>query len=377
MVVAVAKALTRTLAWLVSISALAYVALAGGTDDNTASRSRTPDRSAAAPGASAPVECVRGTISGAGATFPQAIVQQWIKDYSAACPGATVAYQPIGSGAGIQQFTAGTVDFGASDAVMKPAEEEAAERSGGPVLHIPWTAGGIAVVYNLEDVRDLRLRPETVAGIFAGRITRWDDAALKADNPAARLPSSAIQVVHRSDGSGTTQVFTSYLTAVAPTVWTAGADKDVPWPTGEGAKGSDGVTAVVKQTVGAIAYAEVSFAAANNLGVAQIRNPAGRFVGPTPAGVTAALEDAKVPPDLRVQVTFTPQDPDAYPISTTTWALVHAQPGDPARGALIRSFLLYALGPGQQAAAPLNYAPLPHPLAVRAQAAVYGMELPE
>jgi phosphate transport system substrate-binding protein len=215
-----------------------------------------------------------------------------------------------------------------------------------------------------------------VAGIVAGRITRWDDPALKGDNPQAPLPAVAIQVVHRSDGSGTTQVFTSYLTEVASSVWTAGADKDVPWPTGQGAKGSDGVTAVVKQTEGAISYAEVSFAEANGLGVARIRNAAGQFVGPTAEGVTAALEDAIVPPDLRVRVTFTPAKPEAYPISTTTWALVHAKPRDAARGALIQSFLLYALGPGQQAAGGLSYAPLPRALAVRAQAAVDSMELP-
>ncbi len=365
------------MAWLVVVGSLTWVALAGGTDDNGASLRPTSGGPAGPSAGGDPIDCAAGTISGAGATFPQAIVQQWIKDYGAACPDATVSYQPVGSGAGIQQFTAGTVDFGASDAVMTPQELQAAERAGGPVLHIPWTAGGIAVVYNLGGVPDLKLRPETVAGIFAGRITRWDDPALAADNPDAALPSTPIQVVHRSDGSGTTQVFTSYLTAVAPTVWTAGAAKDVRWPTGEGAKGSDGVTAVVKQAQGAITYAELSFATANRLGVALVRNPAGRFVGPTPTAVTAALTDAVVPTDLRVQVTFTPRNPDAYPISTTTWALVHAKPADPGRGAQLQAFLLYALGPGQQAAAPLSYAPLPRPLAVRAEAAVYSMELPQ
>ena len=363
----------RALRWLLSIGVLSYVALAGGTDDNAGSQPPVP---AGGQAPSDPIECATGTISGAGATFPLAIVQQWIKDYGAVCPGATVAYQPVGSGAGIQQLIAGTVDFGASDTVMTPEEQQAAERARGPVLHVPWTAGGVAVVYNLPAVGDLRLRPEVVAGIFAGRITRWDDPALTADNSQASLPSAPIQVVHRSDGSGTTHVFTSYLTAVAPNVWTGGADKDVAWPTGQGAKGSDGVTAIVKQTEGAITYAEVSFAAAGGLGVASVRNSAGRFVRPTPAGVTAALDDARVPSDLRVEVTFLPESPDAYPISTATWALVQARPSNPERGALIRSFLLYALGPGQQAAARLSYAPLPRALAVRAQAAVYSMEPP-
>ena len=364
--------IARGAVWIVVVAALAFVALAGGTDDNAGpAGDQSNDVGAVAP--AEPPECAEGSISGAGATFPQAIVQQWIKDFGAACPGTTVAYQPIGSGAGVQQLISGTVDFAGSDTVLKPEEQQAAERSRGPVTHVPWTAGGIAVLYNLPDVPNLRLGPETVAGIFAGRITTWDAPELVAENPSTELPSTPIQVVHRSDGSGTTSVFTSYLTAVAPTIWTSGAAKDVSWPTGQGAKGSDGVTSVVKQTVGAITYAEVSFGAANGLGVARIRNPAGRYVGPTAEGVTAALEDAVVPPDLRVEVSFEPSSPEAYPISTTTWALVHGG-GDPGRAALIRSFLLYVLGPGQQSAAALSYAPLPRSLAVRAQAAVYAME---
>ena len=365
----------RLLARAGALALLAYVALAGGTDTNTdrASRVATSPTATAEP---VDVECAAGTVSGAGATFPQAIVQQWIKDYGAACPGATVASQPVGSGAGIQQRAGGTVDFGASDAAMKPDEQASAERQHGPVLHIPWTAGGIAVIYQLPGVRDLRLRPETVAGIFSGSISRWDAPELRADNPRATLPDRPIQVVHRSDGSGTTMVFTSYMTAVAPTVWRAGAAKDVRWPVGQGAKGSDGVTSVVKQTEGAISYAEVSFAEANGLGVAKVRNPSGRFVGPTPEAVTAALDSSKVPENLQVEVSYTPSDPAAYPISTVTWALVPRRPADAARGRVLQSFLLYALGPGQRSAAGLSYAPLPQPIAVRALSAVYDMELP-
>lgn len=352
------------------MAALAGVALAGGVDDNNAAGSPV-----ARPGGGPdePVECANGTISGAGATFPQAIVQQWIKEYGAACPGATVTYQPVGSGAGIQQFSQGTVDFGASDAVMKP-DELAAAQNRGPVLHVPWTSGGIAVMYNLPGVRALRLSPEALAGVYAGRITRWNDRRLAADNQGAELPDAPIQVVHRSDGSGTTAVFTAYLTAVAPSVWTVGAGKDVDWPTGQGAKGSDGVTAVVKQTEGAIGYAEVSFAEANGLGVARIRNPAGRFVGPTPEAVSEAIRDAEIPPDLTVKANYKPHGPGAYPISTVTWALVRASGTDPAKARLLQSFLVYVLGPGQEAAAPLSYAALPKPLAVRALAAVYGMQ---
>jgi phosphate transport system substrate-binding protein len=351
---------------IIPLLAVAVVLSACGSDNNDSSTATLPPNAAK-------VECATGTISGAGATFPQTIVQQWIKDFQAACPGATVNYQGVGSGAGIQQFTAGTVDFGASDAVMKPEEEQAAAAKGGAALHIPWTAGGIAVMAHVTGATSLKLTPETVAGIFAGTIKKWNDPKLAADNSGTTLPDVAIQVVHRSDGSGTTQVFTSYLTEVAPTVWTAGAAKDVKWPTGQGAKGSDGVTATVKQTEGAIGYAEVSFAKGAGLTVAQLKNPSGAFVSPTPTAVSAALATVTVPTDLKIKVCYKPTDPAAYPISTTTWALVFAKPADAAKGKLIKAFLTYALGAGQDAAAGLEYAPLPSSILVPARLAVSGI----
>jgi phosphate transport system substrate-binding protein len=245
---------------------LAFVAGACGTDDNSTGTAATQSADTTTTTAG----CAAGTLSGAGSTFVQNIEQQWAKDFQAACSDATISYQGVGSGAGIQQFTAGTVDFGATDAVMKPDEEQAASAEGGDVLHIPWSAGGIAIEYHLDGVDGLRLSPATLGGIFAGTITKWDDAALKADNPDADLPSSGIQVVHRSDGSGTTAALTAYLAAVAPDVWTVGSGKDVPWPAGQGAKGSDGVTALVKQTPGSIGYADVSFAEQNDLGIAEL-----------------------------------------------------------------------------------------------------------
>ena len=346
----------------------ASLVTACGTDQNGPTGSAAGSQAAAGTG---PVECAAGSVTGAGSTFVQTLAQQWIKDFGTACPGATVNYQGVGSGAGIQQFTAGTVDFGASDAVMKPAEQQAAEARGGPVLHLPWAAGAIAVLYNLSGIEGLQLSPATLAAIFAGTVTRWDDPRIAGDNPGLRLPDRAVQVVHRSDGSGTTEVFTSYLTAVAPDVWKAGSGKDVPWPTGQGAKGSDGVSVAVKQAEGGIGYAELSFAVAQNITVARIGNAAGRFAAPTPEAVTAALEEAEIPPDLRVKVTYTPKAPAAYPISTTTWALMYAKPSDPGKAALLRAFALYALGPGQAQAGRLSYAPLPHELSVRAQAALY------
>jgi phosphate transport system substrate-binding protein len=339
---------------------MALVGAACGTNNNS-----TKTASTASPKTS--VQCASGTISGAGSTFVQTIMQQWIKDYAAACPGATVNYQGVGSGAGIQQFTAGTVDFAGSDVVMKPEEEAAAQAKQGAVIHVPWSSGGIAVEYNVKKVSDLKLTPQTLAGIFAGKIVKWDDPAIKADNSGTTLPSEGIQVVHRSDGSGTTAAFTSYLTAAAGSVWKSGAAKDVPWPTGQGAKGSDGVTAAVKQTEGGIGYAELSFAKTNSIGVAKVKNPAGSWVAPDGASVAAALTSATVPPNLKIQINYTPPDPTAYPISTTTFVIVPQKPADPTKAKLLKAFVLYALGPGQQAADGLFYAPLPSSLLSQAK----------
>ena len=351
-----------------AVIVLALVAGACGSDDNTTGTTGSTE-------AAAKVECANGSIAGAGATFVANIAQQWIKDYIGACPQATVNYQSVGSGAGIQQFTAGTVDFGASDAVMKPDEEAAATAKGGKVLHIPWSGGGIAVEYNLKAVPDLKLSPATLAGIFQGTITRWDDAALKADNSGAALPSTGIQVIHRSDGSGTTDAFTKYLAAVAPEVWKAGSGKDVPWPAGQGAKGSEGVTAAVKQTEGAIGYSEVSYAKGAGLGMAKIRNAAGNFTAPDEKGVSAALAGATTPADLKIKVDFKTSNPEAYPISTPTWVLVFQKQTNAAKGALLKSFLTYAVGQGQKSAASLYYAPLPDNLAAQAKAAVDSIEV--
>ena len=335
------------------------IVLAGacGTDDNTTGAAATDSG------------CATGTIAGAGSTFVQNIVQQWVKDFAAVCPGATVNYQGVGSGAGIQQFIAGTVDFGATDAVMKPDEQAAAEARGGDVLHIPWSAGGIAVEYNLPGV-ELSLSAPTLAGIFQGRITRWDDPAVKADNPGAALPDRAVQVVHRSDGSGTTAAFTAYLSEVAPEVWKAGSGKDVAWPTGQGAKGSDGVTAAVKQAEGAIGYAELSFARCSGLGVARIRNEAGNFVAPTEDSVSAALDAATTPADLKITVDYRAPDPAVYPLATPTWVLVFQKQPDPAKAELLKAFMAHALDDGQDPAGSLDYAPLPDSLARRARTAV-------
>jgi phosphate transport system substrate-binding protein len=353
--------------WLVAVlAALAMVATACGSDNKKNGSSGS--------GTTVPVACDQGTISGAGSTFVQNIAQQWIKDFQGRCSGATVTYQGVGSGAGIQQFTAGTIDFGGTDVPMSSTEEQGAVAKGGQVTTVPWSGGGIAVEYNLSGVGNLKLSPETLAGIFAGRIKTWSDSAIKNDNAGATLPSTGIQVVHRSDGSGTTAAFTGYLTAVAPAVWTAGAAKDVPWPTGQGAKGSDGVTAAVKQTTGAIGYAEVSFAKGGQLGIASIKNASGAFVQPDAKNVTAALSEAPIPPDLKIKPNYKPTGPDAYPISTPTFALAYTKQKDPAKGKVLKDFLTYAVGPGQSAADGLYYAPLPSELQTKAKAAVDAIQ---
>jgi phosphate transport system substrate-binding protein len=352
--------------WLVAVlAAMSMVAAACGSNNNSKSSSS---------GTTVPIACDPGTLSGAGSSFVANIVQQWSKDFQAKCSGATVSYQSVGSGAGVSQFTAGTVDFGADDVLLTPAEEQAAVAKGGQVSEIPWSGGGIAIEYNLSGVSNLKLSAATVAGIFAGKIKTWDDQAIKNDNSGVSLPSTGIQVIHRSDGSGTTAAFTGYLTAVAPTVWTAGAAKDVPWPAGQGIKGSDGVTAGVKQTAGAIGYAEVSYAKGSGLPMASIKNDAGSFVQPDAKNVTDALTEAQIPPDLKIKANYKPTTSDAYPISTFTFALVFSKQKDPAKGKLLKDYLAYAVGPGQAAAPGLYYAPLPTDLQTKDKAAVDAIQ---
>ncbi len=336
-----------------------------GTDDNTA-------RLNAGRTVREPVvgKDDQATLSGAGATFPATLVQEWIKQYRPLVPGVTVNYQPIGSGAGIQQLTSKTVDFAGSDVPLKASEVGA---TGGPgaVVQVPWTAGAVAIEYNLPGVVGLRLTAEALAGIFAGTITRWNDVAIKADNPGASLPASGIQVVHRSDGSGTTQVFTDYLKAVAPAIWTFPSGKDWPADTaGTGAKGSDGVTAAVKQSAGAIGYSEPSFPKQAGLGIATVGNAAGRFVGPDAKAVSAALAAATVTPEGTLKLNFAPASPDAYPISSVSYLMFYRSAPDPAKDAALRHFAAWALTEGQALAEGLDYAPLPEPVQVSALGAV-------
>ena len=350
---------------LAAILVLGVVVSGCGTDDNSSRLAR--NRAPQAPVAGAQDEA---TLSGAGATFPATLVQEWIKQYRTLAPGVTVNYQAIGSGAGIQQLTSKTVDFAGSDVPLKETEVAA---TGGPgaVVQVPWTAGGVAVEYNLPGVEGLRLAPEALAGIFAGRITRWNDPAITSDNPQASLPSSGIQVVHRSDGSGTTQVFTDFLKAVAPGVWTFPSSKDWPAGTaGTGAKGSDGVTAAVKQSAGSIGYAEPSFPKQAGLGVATVRNAAGRFVAPEAKAVSAALAGATAQPDGTFKLNYSPVHPEAYPIASVSYLMFYRAVSDEAKETALRHFASWALTDGQALAEGLDYAPLPEVVQISALGSV-------
>jgi phosphate transport system substrate-binding protein len=344
--------------------ALGVTAAACGSSRPGSNSATTKTSSASSPTTTSSVACAKGTVSGAGSTFVATIAQQWIKDYETACPGATINYQAVGSGAGFTQFANGTVDFGASDVVLTSSEAQALA-SKGTVLQIPWAAGGVAVEYHLSGVSRLKLSPSDLAKIFSGRITHWNDPALVAENKGATLPNEPIQTFHRSDSSGTTSVLTSYLAAVDAGDWTFGAGKTWTAPGGQGAKGSSGVTAAVGQTEGGIGYSEVSYARGAGLPMASIKNAAGNYVQPTSANVTAALSDATVPPDLTVQVNYQAGGAQAYPISTTTWVLVLEKPTSTASANLLKDFITYAVTGGQSDANSLFYAPLPNSLAAK------------
>ena len=297
-------------------------------------------------------------INGAGATFPYPIYSKWFSEYNKLHKDVQINYQSIGSGGGIKQVTERTVDFGASDAPM--SDEEIRKAAG--ILHIPTVMGAVVVVYNLPGVESLRLAPDTLADIFLGKITQWNDQAIAKDNPQAKLPGSPITVVHRSDGSGTTSVFTDYLAKVSP-AWKSGpgAGKSVNWPAGLGGKGNEGVTGTVKQTDGGIGYVELAYANQNRLSMADLKSKDGGWVKASLASVSAAAAKAEMPDDYRISITNAPGQ-DAYPISAFTYLLVYKEQADAPKGEALVKFLWWAVHDGQQMASSLDYAPLPSPL---------------
>jgi phosphate transport system substrate-binding protein len=306
-------------------------------------------------------------LTGAGATFPYPIYSKWFSDY-AQQTGVKINYQSIGSGGGIRQLSEQTVDFGASDSPM--SDQELANAKGGPVLHFPTVMGAVVITYNVAGVsRPLNLTGDAIADIFSGKITKWNDARIVAQNRGVTLPNSDILVVHRSDGSGTTYIFSDYLTAVSPS-WsgTLGKGKEIKWPVGLGGKGNEGVAGQVKQTPGSIGYVELAYAKQNKLPYANVRNAAGQYITPSIASVTAAAAGMKLPrnTDYRVSIVNAPGK-DSYPISSMTWILAYQNQPDRVKGAKLVSFLRWAYKDGEKSAAALDYAPLPAALVAQLQ----------
>jgi phosphate transport system substrate-binding protein len=298
------------------------------------------------------------TINAAGATFPAPIYQQWFGEYRMAHPEAQINYQAVGSGAGIRQLTESTVDFGASDVPMTDEQIKAVKIK---PLHFPTVMGAVVLTYNIPELTDtLKLMPAAVAGIFLGTIKNWDDAAIKGSNPGAKLPSKPIEVVHRSDGSGTSFVFTDYLSKVSPE-WKSkvGAAAAVSWPTGLGGPQNAGVAGLVKQTPYSIGYVELIYAVQNKMAFADLQNAAGKFVKASFQGVSAAAANSKeMPDDFRVSITNAP-GAASYPISTFTWLLIPSEIKDAEKKKAITGFLSWMLTTGQKDAEGLSYAQLP------------------
>ena len=299
-------------------------------------------------------------LNGAGSTFVYPVMGRWIQDFQQSHANVRINYQSIGSGGGIQQVKSGTIDFGASDAPL--SDQDLAQMA--PVIQIPESAGPVCVTYNLDGLISLCSFPPMCLREFSlGKITSWQDPQVKKDNPGEKLPNSKITVVHRAESSGTTAAFTTYLSAVNQD-WAQQVSKGtaVKWPTGLGAKGSEGVTGQVKQSPGAISYVELTYATQNKLPVAAIKNQAGKYVLPSTSGTTAAIDAFKdqLAKDPRIPIANPPASaPDAYPISTLTFLIIPKDGKDAQKRAALKQFIVYVVTDGQQAASGLNYAPLP------------------
>jgi len=311
-------------------------------------------------------------LTGAGATFPYPIYSKWFSEYSAAHPGVQINYQSIGSGGGIRQVTAGLVDFGATDG---PATDEQLAASKTKLIHIPTVMGAVVPIFNVPGVSDIKFSSEVLADIFLGKITVWDDARLVKDNPGVKLPNQKIIVVHRSDGSGTSYIFTDYLSKVSKE-WANGPGKGTSpsWPVGVGGKGNEGVAGLVRQLPGALGYVELIYALQNKISYGEVRNPAGNWVKASIEGVTEAAASIKVlPADYRVSITNAPGK-EAYPISSFTWLLVPLKSSDAAKGKVIKDLLSWIVTSGEGEVSALSYAPLPKSVAAKVLKTVYSLQ---
>jgi phosphate transport system substrate-binding protein len=311
-------------------------------------------------------------LTGAGATFPYPIYSKWFSEYSAAHPGVEINYQSIGSGGGIRQITAGTVDFGASDG---PMTDEQIAASKIKLVHIPTVLGAVVPVFNVPGVNELKFSSDVLSDIFLGKITTWSDGRIAKDNPGVKLPDQKIIVVHRSDGSGTTYIFTDYLSKVSPE-WASGPGKGASpsWPVGVGGKGNEGVAGLVRQLPGAIGYVELIYALQNHISFGSVKNPAGNFITASIESVTEAAASIKqMPADYRISITNAP-GANAYPISSFTWLLIPVHSADPAKGKVIKDLLSWIVNSGESEVSSLSYAPLPKSVAEKVLKTVYSLQ---
>ena len=296
-------------------------------------------------------------LTGAGATFPYPIYSKWFSEYSASHPGVQINYQSIGSGGGIRQMTAGLVDFGATDA---PATDEQLAPSKTKLIHLPTVLGAVVPIFNVPGINDIKFSPDVLADIYLNKITYWNDARIKKDNPGVNLPNLKIIVVHRADGSGTTYIFTDYLSKVSKD-WANGPGRGASpsWPTGVAGKGNEGVAGYVRQLSGSLGYVELIYALQNKISYGDVKNASGNFIKASIPGVTAAAASVKqMPADYRVSITNAPGK-EAYPISSFTWILVPLKSSDPAKGKVIKDLLSWIVKSGHDEVSALSYAPLP------------------
>jgi phosphate transport system substrate-binding protein len=346
------KRIVGSLRWLVPVALVAGLVTSG----------------AAVAGASAPAQGGSATLNASGATFPQAYYEEVIGAFKQKDSNVTINYAGGGSGKGRQDFSDQVVDFAGSDAPYKP--EDASGVKGGTFFYFPTVAAPITVSYNLKNVKNLQLSPETLAKIFSGEIKTWNDPAIAADNKGKKLPSTAITVVHRADSSGTTENFTKFLTAAAPTAWTLGSGSTISWPADQQAgQGNPGVGQTVKSTDGAIGYVDFADAKALKLQFAKVKNKDGKFVAPSVKATTAAVQSAQVKDDLTYDPLNAP-GASSYPIAAPTWLLVYQSQSDSAKGKAVKNFLNFIYGEGQKIAPEVDYAALPKNLLDKAKAQV-------
>jgi phosphate transport system substrate-binding protein len=355
-------------AWVLPVLAVSIsLASCSGKPENVAtSTSPTAPSESSSPTTSPSASGAKVSLTGAGATFPAPLYQRWFQDYNKQNPNIQISYQGVGSGAGVGQFTSGTVDFGASDVAMTDAE--IAKVTKGVVL-LPVTAGSIVIGYNLKDVPGLKLPRKVYPDIFAGKIKKWNDPAIAQANPGAKLPDKNITVIHRSEGSGTTAVFTQHLSAISPS-WKSGpgSGKTINWPVGIGAKGNDGVTAQIQQNDGSIGYLEYGYAQQQKIPTAVLENKAGKYVEATPDSGAKTLAAVKLPENLRAFISD-PEGDASYPIVTYTWILAYKTYDNADKAKALKDVLKYALTDGQKTSPELGYIPLPTEVVTKVQAA--------